>query len=192
MEAETDLPVTIVSGLPRSGTSLMMQLLAAGGLELLTDELRTPDPSNPRGYFEFEPVKSLARDQSWLPAARGKVVKVIVQLLPFLPADLPLRVILMQRDLDEVLASQATMLKKAIPPVQLQVLKETFRKHWEQSRQAFAARPGCSLMVVQHRELLTAPDVVIQELESFLAPATLRREEMLAAVDPTLYRNRAN
>lgn len=192
MKPEPDSPLTIVSGLPRSGTSLMMQLLAAGGLEPLTDQLRTPDQSNPRGYFEYEPVKSLARDQSWLPEARGKVVKIIVQLLAYLPPELPVRIILLERDLDEVLASQAKMLNKSIPPAQWQTLKETFRKHWEQARQTFSLRPESSLIVVNYRELVTSPETVIERLERFLAPADLRREKMLAAIDPALYRNRVN
>ncbi|MFO0078826.1 MAG: sulfotransferase domain-containing protein [Planctomycetota bacterium] len=192
MKPEPDSPLTIVSGLPRSGTSLMMQLLAAGGLEPLTDQLRTPDQSNPRGYFEYEPVKSLARDQSWLPEARGKVVKIIVQLLDYLPPELPVRTILLERDLDEVLASQAKMLNKSIPPAQWQTLKETFRKHWEQARQTFSLRPESSLIVVNYRELVTSPETVIARLERFLAPADLRREKMLAAIDPALYRNRVN
>ncbi|MFN9230797.1 MAG: sulfotransferase domain-containing protein [Planctomycetota bacterium] len=192
MKPEPDSPLTIVSGLPRSGTSLMMQLLAAGGLEPLTDQLRTPDQSNPRGYFEYEPVKSLARDQSWLPEARGKVVKIIVQLLDYLPPELPVRTILLERDLDEVLASQAKMLNKSIPPAQWQTLKETFRKHWEQARQTFSLRPESSLIVVNYRELVTSPETVIERLARFLAPADLRREKMLAAIDPALYRNRVN
>ena len=192
MKAEPESPLTIVSGLPRSGTSLMMQLLAAGGLEPLTDQLRTPDQSNPRGYFEYEPVKSLARDQSWLPEARGRVVKIIVQLLAYLPPELPVRTILLERDLDEVLASQAKMLNKSIPPAQWQTLKETFRKHWEQARQTFSLRPESSLIVVNYRELVTSPETVIERLERFLAPADLRREKMLAAIDPALYRNRVN
>ncbi|MFN5321754.1 MAG: sulfotransferase domain-containing protein [Planctomycetota bacterium] len=192
MKPEPDSPLTIVSGLPRSGTSLMMQLLAAGGLEPLTDQLRTPDQSNPRGYFEYEPVKSLARDQSWLPEARGKVVKIIVQLLAYLPPELPVRTILLERDLDEVLASQAKMLNKSIPPAQWQTLKETFRKHWEQARQTFSLRPESSLIVVNYRELVTSPETVIERLARFLAPADLRREKMLAAIDPALYRNRVN
>ncbi|MFN9344556.1 MAG: sulfotransferase domain-containing protein [Planctomycetota bacterium] len=192
MKPEPDSPLTIVSGLPRSGTSLMMQLLAAGGLEPLTDQLRTPDQSNPRGYFEYEPVKSLARDQSWLPEARGKVVKIIVQLLAYLPPELPVRTILLERDLDEVLASQAKMLNKSIPPAQWQTLKETFRKNWEQARQTFSLRPESSLIVVNYRELVTSPETVIARLERFLAPADLRREKMLAAIDPALYRNRVN
>ncbi len=192
MNASPSSTITIVSGLPRSGTSLMMQLLAAGGLEPLTDEARTPDVSNPRGYFEYEPVKSLARDQSWLPQAQGKVVKIIVQLLPFLPPELPVRIILMQRDLDEVLASQATMLKKDIPSSQQSALQATFQKHWEQARREFSTRSESSLLVVNHRELLTQPESVITGLETFLAPVRLNREKMLATIDLGLYRNRRN
>lgn len=190
MTLDANPPVTIVSGLPRSGTSLMMQLLVTGGLQPVTDGQRPPDESNPRGYFEYEPVKSLARDQSWLASARGKVVKIIVQLLPFVPAELPVRIILMQRDMDEVLASQAKMLHKSIPPAQQQLLKETFQKHWEQARQTFTARPGSSLLVVNHRELLSAPEPVIERLAGFLEPGNLQRQAMLAAIDPALYRNR--
>lgn len=136
--------LTIVSGLPRSGTSLMMQLLTAGGFEALTDQVRTPDGSNPKGYFEYEPVKSLARDQSWLPLARGKAVKIIVQLLQFLPPELPCKVVLMQRDIDEVLESQATMLGKQLPAAQTQTLKATFQRHWEQAYRSLEARPSAT------------------------------------------------
>lgn len=183
--------VAIVSGLPRSGTSLMMQLLTAGGLEALTDQVRTPDGSNPKGYYEYEPVKSLARDQSWLPQARGKVVKVIVQLLQFLPAGLPCQVILMQRDIDEVLESQATMLGKQLPASQAQTLKATFQRHWEQSRGSLESRPECSLLVVEHRNLLTRPETEIARLIEFFTSQQLKREEMLRVVAPALYRARA-
>lgn len=183
--------VTIVSGLPRSGTSLMMQLLAAGGLEPLTDQVRTPDGSNPRGYYEFEPVKSLGRDQSWLPQARGKVVKVIVQLLQFLPPELPLRVILLQRDINEVLESQGTMLGKLLPASQTQTLKATFQRHWEQARCQLESRPECNLLVVQHHALVTEPKREISRLLEFFTPLPLKGEEMLRVVDPTLYRARA-
>src|SRR6185295_16167693 len=106
--------VTVVSGLPRSGTSLMMQMLSAGGMSALTDEKRTADESNPRGYFEFEPVKRLRADQAWLGEARGRVVKIIHLLLRELPADgrLAYRVIFMKRPLDEILASQRVMLER--------------------------------------------------------------------------------
>jgi|694.fasta_scaffold75839_3 hypothetical protein len=169
----------------------MMQLLTAGGLEPLTDQVRTPDGSNPKGYFEYEPVKSLARDQSWLPQARGKVVKVIVQLLQFLPAGLPCQVVLMQRDIDEVLESQATMLGKQLPASQAQTLRATFQRHWEQSRSRLEANPECSLLVVEHRNLLTRPETEIARLVEFFTPQQLKREEMLRVVDPKLYRARA-
>src|SRR3954454_2290996 len=100
--------VTVVSGLPRSGTSLMMQMLSAGGLSALTDEKRTADESNPRGYFEYEPVKRLRADNTWLNEARGHVVKIIHLLLRELPTDggLTYRVIFMKRPLEQILASQ--------------------------------------------------------------------------------------
>ena len=100
--------LTIVSGLPRSGTSLMMQMLQAGGLPAFTDRVRSADESNPRGYFEFEPVKRLRTDRSWLPQARGHAIKIIHLLLRELPLDgsLVYRIVFMQRPLEEVLASQ--------------------------------------------------------------------------------------
>src|SRR5262245_41311102 len=104
--------VTVVSGLPRSGTSLMMQMLAAGGMAVLTDELRGPDPDNPRGYYEFEPVKRTRHDPSWLVGAPGKAVKLVHLLLYDLPAEYSYRVIFMKRRLSEVLASQRAMLDR--------------------------------------------------------------------------------
>ena len=104
--------ITIVSGLPRSGTSMMMQLLDSGGLPILTDNVRAADDDNPRGYFEFDPVKRLKTDSGWLENAEGKVVKVIVQLLPYLPETYEYKVLLMHRDLREVLKSQEIMLKR--------------------------------------------------------------------------------
>lgn len=105
-------PIIIVSGLPRSGTSMMMSVLQAGGVPLLTDGVRAPDAGNPRGYFEFEAVKELDKhgDPAWLPSARGKAVKIISFLLTRLPENYDYRVIFMQRDLDEVIASQNTLL----------------------------------------------------------------------------------
>jgi len=107
--------ITIVSGLPRSGTSLMMQMLAAGGLPPLTDGERTSDESNPRGYYEYEPVKRLRTDRSWLPQAQGRVVKIIHLLLRELPVEgqFQYRVILMKRPIEEILASQRAMLQRA-------------------------------------------------------------------------------
>src|SRR5262245_3326165 len=102
--------ITIVSGLPRSGTSLMMQIIKAGGLPALTDEVRAEDEDNPRGYLEFERVKKLRQDQAWLNDARGKAVKMVHLLLYDLPQDRQYQVVFMRRDLREVLASQKRML----------------------------------------------------------------------------------
>src|SRR4029077_16977405 len=104
--------ITIVSGLPRSGTSMMMQLLVAAGREALTDSKRPADEDNPLGYFEFEKTLELAKDVSWLPQARGKVVKIVAQLLPFLPTTEHYDVIFMERNLAEVISSQKAMLAR--------------------------------------------------------------------------------
>src|SRR5258708_19458598 len=104
--------VTIVSGLPRSGTSMMLRMLEAGGLPILTDGVRGADEDNPHGYLEWEAVKSLQRDASWVAAARGKGVKVIYYFLRDLPVDCHYRVIFMRRDIAEVLASQRPMLDR--------------------------------------------------------------------------------
>src|SRR5262249_60413780 len=102
----------IVSGLPRSGTSLMMQMLESGGVEVVTDNIRAADPDNPRGYFEFERVKKTKEDPSWLPGARGKAVKMVSQLLYDLPRSARYRILFMERDLDETLLSQEKMLRR--------------------------------------------------------------------------------
>src|ERR1700730_19121643 len=104
--------VIIVSDLPRSGTSLMMQMLENGGVEVVTDNIRTADTDNPKGYYEFEKVKKIKEDASWLPATRGKAFKMVSQLLYDLPVGEKYRIIFMERDLDEVLASQEKMLER--------------------------------------------------------------------------------
>src|SRR5947209_5003034 len=104
--------IIVVSGLPRSGTSLMMQMLANGGVEVVTDGVRAADADNPRGYYEFEPVKAIRRDASWLPATRGKAFKMVSQLLYHLPPGEAYRILFMERDLEETLLSQEKMLAR--------------------------------------------------------------------------------
>src|SRR6516165_1289807 len=104
--------IVIVSGLPRSGTSLMMQMLDHGGVPVVTDHIRSADTDNPKGYYEFEQVKTIKRDTSWLPATRGKAFKMVSQLLYDLPPGETYRIIFMERDLDEVLLSQEKMLTR--------------------------------------------------------------------------------
>src|SRR3989442_11689468 len=104
--------IVIVSGLPRSGTSLMMQMLQAGGMSLLKDDLRPPDADNPNGYWEYEPVKRLQQDNSWIPKAEGKAVKVVSALLQYLPPQHTYKIIFMQRPMREIMASQTVMLER--------------------------------------------------------------------------------
>src|SRR6056297_1410858 len=103
--------IYIVSGLPRSGTSMLMKMLEAGGIEILTDHRRSPDTDNPKGYYEYEPVKDLAADASWLRETEEKGIKVISHLLPYLPNDQNYKVLFILRPIEEIMASQAKMLK---------------------------------------------------------------------------------
>jgi len=187
------LPVNVVSGLPRSGTSLAMQMIHAGGIPALTDGQRTSDDSNPRGYFELERVKQLKQDKSWLDEAAGKVVKVIHLLLAELPDDRPYRVVFMQRDLREVVQSQATMLARSgraggqLAPERLIAVYEQQLKTVEQW---LAARPNFSVLRVPYAQLVSDPASVVPTLNTFLG-GSLDEARMRAAVDPGLHRNRA-
>jgi hypothetical protein len=136
--------ITIVSGVPRSGTSLMMQMLAAGGLVPLTDGQRAADGSNPRGYFEWERARSLPREPDTISQAEGKVVKVISALLPSLPGTYSYKVIFMERALAEVAASQTAMIDKlgtqgaALAPG---AMERALEAHLKQVKASLAARP---------------------------------------------------
>ena len=184
--------VTVVSGLPRSGTSLMMQMLQAGGLSLLTDERRAADKHNPRGYFEYEAVKNSRVDVSWLEQARGRAVKVIHLLLRHLPVDRPYRVLFMLRDVQEVIASQRTMLKASgrggaqIPDDKL---AGVFEQQLLEVRGWLAARPNFRVLYVNYRDVLGDPFAAAQTIALFLG-GKLDVSAMAGVVDRTLYRQR--
>jgi tetratricopeptide (TPR) repeat protein len=182
--------IIVVSGLPRSGTSVVMQMLAAGGIPPLTDAIRGADEHNPRGYLEFEAVKRLARDRSWVGQAAGRAVKVIASLLPELPTGHDYRVILVHRDPREVLASQRTMIRglgKGTEATDDQLLR-AFERHLERARQ-WCATAGVPRLDVEHRECVTAPADVAARLAAFLGDR-LDLAAMAAAVDVSLWRNR--
>lgn len=185
--------ITVVSGLPRSGTSLMMQMLAAGGIPPLTDHQRAADESNPRGYFEFEAVKRLRSDHSWLELARGHAVKIIHLLLRELPTNrgLQYRVILMRRPLPEVLASQRAMLaregKKAADDA---LLSKVFSAQLEQAEGWLAAQPGVDVLALEHHALFESPEPTSARVNEFLG-GHLDVSAMMAVIDPSLYRQRA-
>ncbi|MES1260864.1 MAG: sulfotransferase [Acidobacteriota bacterium] len=182
--------VTIVSGLPRSGTSLMMQMLAAGGIPLLTDGIRPPDEDNPRGYFEFEPVKSTKKDSSWLREASGKAVKMVYLLLRDLPSSHDYRVILMRRELHEVIASQRAMLRR-LGRAGADVGDERLAAIFEEQMKSIAAWLGgqenCALLEVNYRDCIQSPMAAAHGIDEFLGGG-LDVPKMAAAVDVSLYR----
>lgn len=191
-------PVFVVSGLPRSGTSLMMNMLRAGGLPIVTDALRTADDDNPKGYFELERVKQLARgDVAWVDHAQGKVVKVISALLEHLPATSTYKVLFMQRRLPEVLASQRRMLERRGEPTDTvpdATMSALFEKHLRTIEAWLAGQPNISVLYVPYHELVERPAGQLDRIVPFLGldldGLDLDRAAMLDAVDPRLYRNR--
>ena len=184
--------ITVVSGLPRSGTSMMMQVLAAGGVEPLTDQLRTADPDNPRGYYEFEPVKKTKEDPSWVAGATGRCVKLVHLLLRDLPDGHEYRVLFMRRNMDEVLASQQKMLDRlgrkgaAVKPEQLAAI---FTKQLQQIEAWLTSKPNFSVRYVDYNRMIADPAPEVQAIDAFLGGG-MNTEAMVKAVDPGFYRNR--
>jgi hypothetical protein len=185
--------VTVVSGLPRSGTSMMMKMLEAGGLSPLTDNLRTADEDNPKGYYEFERVKQLPKgDVAWLLDAQGKVVKVIAALLPSLPGGYQYRVIFMQRAMPEVLASQKQMLiRRGEDPNKIpdDVIAKLFEKHLKQVNDWVSQQANVERLDVNYNEMLKNPQPFIEQINTFL-DKQLDTAKMSAVVDPSLHRQR--
>jgi len=187
-------PVFIVSGLPRSGTSLMMMVLEAAGIPPVTDHERNPDQDNPRGYYEFERVKKLKDgDILWLENAPGKVVKVISALLPYLPADYEYKVFFMRRSLAEILASQRKMLEnRGEDPEKVSdaEMAQFFEVHLRQMTDWLAKQENFSTLYVDYNQMLAEPEAQIQRVNTFLG-GKMDEVLMLDAIDPGLYRQRA-
>lgn len=186
--------IIIVSGLPRSGTSMMMQMLAAGGMQVLTDNVRQADADNPKGYYELERVKTLKDDPTALDTARGKACKVISLLLLDLPLDKSYKIIFMQRDLQEILASQRLMLqhrhKTAASDAEAD-MEHIFTRHLRDIRAWLAQHPNMDVLYVDYNQALANPTACAQLVNRFLNHR-LDLQRMLAAVDPSLYRNRSD
>ena len=187
--------IPIVSGLPRSGTSLMMNMLAAGGLEVLTDQLRTPDDDNPVGYFELEDVKKLIKgENSWLARSNGKAVKVISTLLPYLPEGYHYRIIFMRRSIEEVLASQRKMLiNRGENPDKISddQMAEMFKKDLQQSERWINSQAYATRIDINYKQLIANPGPLVAELNIFLGGG-LDEDKMLGVIDPSLYRQRSS
>jgi hypothetical protein len=185
--------IIIVSGLPRSGTSMMMKMLEAAGLPILTDNLRTADASNPKGYYEFERVKKLkAGDFDWLAEAQGKVVKVISALLEYLPNQYSYKIIFMRRDMNEVLSSQRQMLVRDGKPddkANDARLAELYETHLKQVETWLEQQPNMSTLYISYNQALRDPEPDLKRINQFLG-AALDLKPMLAVVDQNLYRER--
>lgn len=185
--------ITVVSGLPRSGTSLMMQMLVAGGMAPLSDGERQADTDNPRGYLEWERIKQLPKDPGCIAEGEGKVVKVISRLLLSLPPGHEYRIIFMQRPLPEVLASQDQMLrrrgtyKEGADPA---VIAAAFEKHLREVYTWLEGKPYVKSLRLPYHEVLSKAKDVGQQLAQFLG-LPLNVDAMAQQVDASLYRNRS-
>lgn len=196
MSASQQKPtVFIVSGLPRSGTSMMMSMLKAGGLELVVDGERVADEDNPKGYFELERIKKLKSDSAWLREADGKVVKAISQLLLDLPLDgsFAYKIIFMRRNLDEVLASQKKMLIRRgtyKPEISDDEMRRMFLLHLEQVTDFLQKHAVLETLFVNYNRLLEDPTDRIDSINQFLG-GSLDTGAMTGVIDKQLYRNRS-
>lgn len=191
-------PIVIVSGLPRSGTSMMMKMLGAGGLEIVTDGVREADESNPEGYFELEAVKHMEREAgrgasvAWVPGARGRAVKVLSPLLPYLPDTANYRVVFMQRPLAEVLASQDRMLARAGEPTQVvpdSAVITQYESHLRKTQALLSRRACFEVLTMGYGDVIADPRAQAERVARFVG-GSLDVDRMAAAVDERLYRNR--
>jgi hypothetical protein len=182
----------IVAGLPRSGTSMMMRMLEAGGVAALTDEIRAADEDNPRGYYEFEPVKKTKEDASWLERAPGKVVKMVHVLLYQLPPGYQYKVVFMRRALPEVVASQNVMLERQGKPqsdLPDELIMEAFQKQLDKLFAWVGEQPNFDLLQINYNEILRDPAPSVRAIDEFLGGG-LDTAAMMKVVEPGLYRQR--
>jgi hypothetical protein len=185
--------VIVVSGLPRSGTSMMMKMLEAGGLQILTDNLREADANNPKGYYEFERVKQLKDgDLAWLSDAAGKVVKIVTGLITYLPPEYKYKVIFMKRDLNEVLSSQKKMLGrlgKEDDNIPDDKMSKVYEEHLKQVKGWLVRQPNIEMLYVNYNTMVADPTESLQKVNEFLG-GNMDVKVMAGVVDKELYRER--
>jgi len=187
-----DNTITIVSGLPRSGTSMMMQILESGGMKVVTDNIRKANEDNPHGYYEYEKVKEIKEDTGWLKEARGKAFKMVSQLLYDLPPDENYKVVFMKRKMNEILASQSKMLERmgsGKDSTSDEKMGEFFDKHLSKIIDWIEGRKYIDVLYIDYNDLLINPDEHIKTLNRFLN-YKLNEEEAVKVIDRSLYRNR--
>ena len=184
-------PIIVVSGLPRSGTSMMMKILSEGGLPIVSDKHRNPDMDNPNGYFELETVKQMsAGNVAWLADSGGKAVKVISALLEFLPPNYAYKVISMEREIQEILASQHKMLEHRNQKHQVEEehIEEQLRKHLGLVKPWLARQPNMEVLYISYNALMSNPEPSCRRVLEFIS-IPLDLEDMLSVPDGNLYRN---
>ena len=187
-----DNVITIVSGLPRSGTSMMMQILESGGMKIVTDNIRKASEDNPNGYYEYERVKKIKEDASWLKETRGKAFKMVSQLLYDLPSDENYKVIFMKRKRNEILASESKMLERmgsSKDGTSDEKMGEFFDKHLSKIIDWIEGRKYIDVLYIDYNDLLINPDEHIKTLNRFLN-YKLNEEKSVKVIDKSLYRNR--
>ncbi len=188
-------PIIIVSGLPRSGTSMMMKMLDDGGMEIVCDGIRTADEDNPKGYYELEQVKDLDKpdkDKSWLEDTKGKVVKIISFLLQDLPLSHNYKIIFMLRNIEEILASQNKMLVRRGEPTNAtsdEKMTKNYEGHLKKVCYLLQSEPNFEVLYVDHRNVVERSGEEARRVNRFLG-GKLDIDKMTAAVDEKLYRNR--
>ena len=185
--------LVVVSGLPRSGTSMMMKMLEAGGIPPLQDNIRTADEDNPKGYYEFERVKKLPYDTAWMPEAVGKAVKIIALLLTKLPLKgYRYKVLFMRRDIEEIMKSQKQMLiRRGESPDKIsdEEMITTYNRHLSEVLSFMEANSCFTVFFVNYNDLMRDPEDWVPRIAAFLGKE-MDVEAMKAVVDPNLYRNR--
>lgn len=191
MAADTNF-ITVVSGIPRSGTSMMMRMLECGGLPVLTDGVRGADDDNPRGYYEFEPVKRLQKDASWLAAARGQAIKIIYVFLSQLPDNYRYKVIFLRRSLDDVIASQKLMLerRKEADSLSDSQLLELYNTQLQRLYTWLKHKDNFEVLYLNYEEIVGDPRNTVLDIARFLA-LPLNADAMAQCIEPALHRNRA-
>ncbi|MEZ8002645.1 MAG: alkaline phosphatase family protein [Patiriisocius sp.] len=180
--------VVVVSGLPRSGTSVMMQMLAKGGITMLSDGKREADDSNPKGYFEYEPVMALYKDNKWMGEAQNKAVKIVAPLLKHINPKFRYKIIFMKRDLSEVVKSQQKMIGKDVNDLPITLLN-AYQDQLNKIEVWKEKEPGVELIYIDYQEVLNDTQAIVDKVSSFLG-STLDHKAMVSAVDKKLYRNK--
>ncbi len=188
-------PIIVVSGLPRSGTSMLMKMLEAGGVAIASDGIRTADDDNPKGYYELERIKELdkGQDKAWVKDLRGKAVKAISFLLKDLPGENRYKVVFVQRDLTEVMASQNKMLEHRGVPVDPEndgKMTRNFENHLSKVKDALSRDDKFEVLYLNHREIIHQPQAAAAQINEFLG-GQLDEKRMAGVVDGSLYRNRS-